>query len=103
MEEERQKEGIQGPSILIVVKGSGKIAWSTNTSSSSSKEEELKEGSVLFIKSGTPISLEASSGEEGLEVYRAFVEVDEEEDKKREEKKEEEEEEKKGSQMGGGW
>jgi mannose-6-phosphate isomerase len=89
--------GVEGPSILIVVRGQGSIAWGGEKA----EKGELKEGGVWFVKSGQQVGLEAGEGsKEGLEVYRAFVEVDEEADEKREKEAEEEAKKEEG---GGGW
>jgi mannose-6-phosphate isomerase len=56
---------IDGPSIAIVTNGQGKA--------SCGKEQlELSVGQVVFIGAGTEVTL---TSEQGLVIYRAFVEV----------------------------
>lgn len=62
-EEEKMRE-VQGPSVLIVTKGEGKI---------DGLEMELRTGSVWFVAAGKEVVFQA--GKEGLELFRAFVEV----------------------------
>lgn len=58
--------GIDGPSILIVERGEGKIQVGPKTG-------ELKQGWVFFVGATAKVNLVA--GQEGLVVYRAFCEV----------------------------
>lgn len=67
----KEKVGIrelEGPSILIVTKGNGKLR-----NQKEEKEFGLESGKVWFVGANTEVEFE--SGEEGLEVFRAFVEV----------------------------
>ncbi|KAF8467254.1 mannose-6-phosphate isomerase [Kalaharituber pfeilii] len=59
--------GVEGPSILIVTKGGGRLSVGDK------KSEELKEGWVFFVGATAETVLEG--GEEGCVVYRAFCEV----------------------------
>jgi mannose-6-phosphate isomerase len=62
---EEEMEAIQGPSLIIVTSGHGKLsAKETNV--------EMKEGSVWFVGAGVEITLK-SKGE--MVTHRAFVEV----------------------------
>lgn len=56
---------VEGPSICVVTKGEGGILWGE-------EKEEIKKGDVLFIGAGQGVEWVAI---EGLEVFRAFVEV----------------------------
>jgi mannose-6-phosphate isomerase len=58
---------VEGPSICVVTKGDGKVTWGD-----SDDGEEVKKGDVVFIGAGEEIEWAAG---EGLEVFRAFVEV----------------------------
>ena len=58
--------GLQGPSIFIVTRGSGKIRWEGE---GGEEGEELSEGRVFFVGAKTPVTFEGD-----VEVYRAFVE-----------------------------
>ncbi|KAL7409112.1 mannose-6-phosphate isomerase [Mrakia frigida] len=62
--------GVDGPSILIVTNGAGELVCE-------GIEGSLKEGSVWFVAAGKEVKLKANGGEEGLQVYRAFVEAPE--------------------------
>lgn len=62
--EETEKHGsIDGPSVLIITSGSGKLTGEKS-------DYELKEGYVYFIGANTPIV--TTSDESGLEFYRAY-------------------------------
>ena len=61
---------IDGPSILICTKGSGKISVGP-------KVQEIKEGYVFFIGATAEAVLE--SGEENFTTFKAFCELDERE------------------------
>ena|SRR5438045_3585235 len=63
---EEKMDAVQGPSLIIVTSGHGKLV-------SKGKDFELKEGSVWFIGAGEEIVLR-SQGE--MVTHRAFVEVD---------------------------
>lgn len=65
-EAEKQKP-IEGPSVLIVTSGSGKL---TGEALKTESDYELKEGYVYFVGANTPIV--AQSGNSGLQFYRAF-------------------------------
>ncbi|RCH82616.1 Mannose-6-phosphate isomerase [Rhizopus azygosporus] len=58
---------IDGPSILIVTRGNGKL---TGNLLKTEQTYDLQEGYVYFVGANTPIS--AESGESGLEFYRAY-------------------------------
>jgi mannose-6-phosphate isomerase len=58
---------LDGPSIAITAKGSGKLIWPDG-------EVEIKTGEVFFVGAGTPLTL-ASRGSEDFILYRAFVEA----------------------------
>jgi len=58
---------IDGPSIMIVVGGTGKIQWDNDSL-------EVVRGEVVFIGADSVIGLVAT-GEEKFEIYRAFVEA----------------------------
>lgn len=66
-EEAEEQRAIKGPSIVIVTKGSGAIAFGEG-------KVEIKRGEVVFVGADTPTTW-SSQGREGLEVFRAFVEV----------------------------
>lgn len=57
---------LEGPSIASVTAGSGEVRWAEESLS-------ITEGDVLFL--GTGISVSFNGGEQGLTLYRAFVEV----------------------------
>jgi mannose-6-phosphate isomerase len=61
-------KSIDGPSILIVTSGSGKLIG--EQAGKTESDFELKEGYVYFIGAHTPIT--AVTDKEGLEFYRAF-------------------------------
>jgi len=61
--ESTELDGVEGPSVLIVTKGEGKVG-----------EVDVTEGSVLFVGCGELVGVKAGKGE-GLEVFRAFVEA----------------------------
>lgn len=58
---------IDGPSIMIVVGGTGKIQWDNSTL-------DVVRGEVVFIGADSAIGLVAA-GEEEFKIYRAFVEA----------------------------
>jgi mannose-6-phosphate isomerase len=58
---------VDGPSILIVTRGNGKL---TGDVLKTEQSYDLQEGYVYFVGANTPIS--AESGEAGLEFYRAY-------------------------------
>ncbi|GAA5796239.1 hypothetical protein HPULCUR_001609 [Helicostylum pulchrum] len=67
--EETEKHGsIEGPSILIVTSGSGKLSGGESLDEESALD--LKEGYVYFIGANTPIV--TTSDQSGLEFYRAY-------------------------------
>lgn len=72
-----KQRAIDGPSICVVTKGQGRVSFSSGDSDSDA-EEEVKKGDVVFIGAQTPVewAVEQGQGEgQGLEVFRAFVEV----------------------------
>jgi mannose-6-phosphate isomerase len=66
-----EKEGktkhraVEGPSICIITKGEGEVSWGE-------AKEEIKKGDVVFVGAGEGVEWIA---QDGLEVFRAFVEV----------------------------
>lgn len=64
--EKESHEQIDGPSLVIITSGSGRIMW-TDTNETSLA---LKEGSVIFIAAKTPVSFEGD-----MTFFRAFVEA----------------------------
>jgi len=58
---------IDGPSIMIVVGGTGKIQWDNGSL-------DVVRGEVVFIGADLVIGL-VVAGEEKFELYRAFVEA----------------------------
>lgn len=64
--ETEKHKPIEGPSIVIVTSGSGKLRAEEGTT-----EFDLEEGYVYFIGANTPII--AQSGQSGLEFYRAYA------------------------------
>ena len=65
-------EAIDGPSIIIMTNGSGRLSWSEKDGKS--EEDALdSEGVVYFAGAGVPLTI--SAGANGLTMYRAFVEV----------------------------
>ena len=58
-------EGLEGPSLLIVTEGKGKVTWSGG-------DLTIQEGSVLFVGANTKVTYDAN---EKLMLFRAFVEV----------------------------
>ena len=57
--------GLEGPSLLIITEGKGRVAWSDG-------DLTVEEGSVLFVGANTKVTFEAN---ENLMFFRAFVEV----------------------------
>ena len=62
-------EGIEGPSVIICTKGSGKISVGPKT-------EDLKEGYVYFVGATAEVIIE-STGQTPLVAFKAFCELDE--------------------------
>jgi mannose-6-phosphate isomerase len=60
------QRAIEGPSVCVVTKGEGKVTWDEGD------REEVKKGDVVFIGAGQEVEW---VGKDGLEVFRAFVEV----------------------------
>lgn len=60
-----EQKPINGPSILIVTSGSGKL------SSESGDEFELEEGYIYFVGANTPFKTQ--SGDSGLQYYTGFA------------------------------
>lgn len=67
-DETEKHKPIEGPSIIIVTSGSGKL---TSEALKSESDFDLQEGYVYFVGANTPII--AQSGKSGLEFYRAFA------------------------------
>jgi mannose-6-phosphate isomerase len=65
-------EGIEGPSVIICTKGSGKIKVGN-------KEEEIKEGYVFFVGATAEVVVEGKGGE-GLVLFKAFCELESEQE-----------------------
>lgn len=61
-----EHRAVEGPSICVVTKGDGVITWAGEG------KEEVQKGDVVFIGAGSEVEWVAG---EGLEVFRAFVEV----------------------------
>ena len=59
---------IEGPSLCVVTGGSGKIAAKDGKDG-----VDVRRGMVVFIAAETEV--EMTSGEDGLELYRAYVEA----------------------------
>ena len=77
---ETSHRAVDGPSIVIVTKGEGNISFAGDKSQSadegSEKDEiEVKRGDVVFIGAGVEVGWRAGSAEDGLEVFRAYVEA----------------------------
>lgn len=66
-EETEKQKPIEGPSVLIVTSGCGRL---TGEALKTESDYELKEGYVYFIGANTPIITQ--SGKSGLQFYRAF-------------------------------
>jgi mannose-6-phosphate isomerase len=64
--ERETHEGLEGPSVLIVTDGTGKVVWE------GAEALVAKEGLVLFVGANTPVTFEADNE---LVLYRAFVEL----------------------------
>lgn len=60
--------GIDGPSILIGTKGTGKISVGSNT-------QPVEEGYIFFVGAGEEVVLKAGEGVKEFIVFRAFCEV----------------------------
>ena len=76
-EEGEVHAALRGPSIFIVTRGSGQVAWSdpgTDEKEKWTNGLELVEGRVVFVGAGTAVKFICEQGGEPLEVYRAFVE-----------------------------
>lgn len=58
-------DGLEGPSLLIVTEGKGRLVWSDG-------DLTINEGSVLFVGASTKVTFEAK---EELVLFRAFVEA----------------------------
>ena len=66
--QERETHGpINGPSLAIVIQGSGEVKWCGETSN-------VQEGEVVFIGAQTTVDFLAGN-KAGMKVVRAFVEV----------------------------
>lgn len=72
-EEKITGNGIDGPSIWIVVKGDVTVE-AINWGEQSNQTETLKTGQVVFIKSGTRVRFE-KFGDEVVEAWVAFCEA----------------------------
>lgn len=66
--EAEEQRAINGPSIVIVTKGTGAVSWSTGG------KADLKRGEVVFIGADTATTWMSREGDE-LEVFRAYVEA----------------------------
>ncbi|KAK7691483.1 hypothetical protein QCA50_004882 [Cerrena zonata] len=65
--ESESHDAIDGPSIVIVTEGHGKVVWGD-------EKLEVQVGDVFFVGAGTPVQFQAS--EDGVALFRAFVEVE---------------------------
>ena len=61
----QEQKAIDGPSIVVVTEGKGKVAWK-------GEDLEVSKGDVVFIGAETPITW---SSDDSLEVFRAYVEA----------------------------
>jgi mannose-6-phosphate isomerase class I len=86
LDKEGEKEvhrSIEGPSIVIITEGSGKISQVGSSSQSGDKRAmttttplEVKRGDVVFVAADVEVEFEAGQvGEKGFVLFRAFVEV----------------------------
>ncbi|TEB22224.1 mannos-6-phosphate isomerase [Coprinellus micaceus] len=66
------QRAVDGPSVVIITHGSGRIAW---VQEGKGEELETGTGDVLFIGAGTPVSFSTRGKEDGLGAFRAFVEA----------------------------
>lgn len=69
--EAQTQRAIEGPSLGVVVRGEGRVSWGDD----GKEGAEVKKGEVVFLGCGVGASWAAGEGEEGLEVFRAFVEA----------------------------
>lgn len=69
---ETSHRAVEGPSICIVTKGSGHVSFSA-AEGGNKDDLEVKRGDVVYIGAGSEVSWK--SEEEGLELFRAFVEA----------------------------
>ncbi|KAJ9118753.1 hypothetical protein QFC22_003974 [Naganishia vaughanmartiniae] len=63
---------IEGPSMVVVTDGSGKVV--VKGGECDGEQVEIKRGQVLFIAAEVEVEYTAS-GKEGLELFRAYVEA----------------------------
>lgn len=66
--EKASHKAIDGPSLVIVTTGKGKVSWHGEKKG----QEEIAKGDVLFVGAGEEVKWEAS---EGLLFFRAYVEA----------------------------
>ncbi|KAG9031980.1 Mannose-6-phosphate isomerase [Tulasnella sp. UAMH 9824] len=65
-------EPIDGPSILIITEGTGRLVW---TEKDGSQQEGALDKPGLVYFAGAGVGLEFTAGENGMTVYRAITEV----------------------------
>lgn len=66
-----KQRAVEGPSICVITKGNGSVKFGEEGKEEKEKLD-LSKGDVVFVGAGTGVEW---SGEEELEVFRAFVEV----------------------------
>ncbi|KAG8891505.1 Mannose-6-phosphate isomerase, partial [Tulasnella sp. 417] len=64
-------EPIDGPSILIMTEGSGRLVWTEKDGSQ--QEEALDKPGIVYF-AGAGVALEFAAGQNGMTVYRAITE-----------------------------
>ena len=64
---EESHGGVNGPSLVVVTKGEGKVSWGSD-------QLDVKRGDVFFVGASVEVSFKA---EKGLVMYRALVEESE--------------------------
>ncbi|KIO27751.1 hypothetical protein M407DRAFT_23054 [Tulasnella calospora MUT 4182] len=70
--ENETHEPIDGPSILIITEGGGRLVWTEKDGSQ--QEEALDKPGIVYF-AGAGVALEFAAGENGITVYRAITEV----------------------------
>lgn len=63
---------VEGPSIVVVTEGSGRVMYAKSKKGGEGEGEAFKKGDVIFVGAGEEVVWEAK---EGVEAYRAFVEA----------------------------
>jgi len=70
--QDERHDAIDGPSILIVTEGTGRLSWKEKDGEERTISAETQ-GLVYFVGAGVPVDFVA--GDSGLTFYRAFVEA----------------------------